>query len=794
MEAKIGEKRWDKAFEKPIYTAWKEQKRYAFDPATTKPVYSIDTPPPYINVPVHVGQVSTCILMDMFARYRRMRGYAVIFPLGLDRNGLPIEMAAEKRFKKRLTEVSREEAIKMCKKILEETSMASVESFLRCGISFNSWKIGKDIGDIYETDSPDFRALTQETFIDLWNKDLIYEDTRINNWCPGCQTTLADAEIIYEDRSSTFNDVVFKCKETGEELIIGTTRPELVCTCGMVIFHPDDERYKHLDGKTAITPAFDKEIPIKAHPMAQMEKGTGLVMMCSAGDLSDIRFFREMNLEPVIAINKDGTMNEHAGFLKGLKIKDAREKMIETLKEKGLLKAQKQTAHRTPLCERSKDEIEFIEMSEFYVKQLDYKNKMTELAHKLNFYSPKSRQILLDWIDSVSIDWPISRRRFYATEIPLWYCSACRQTILPPKGKYYRPWKEKPPIEACPNCSNKEFIGETRVLDTWFDSSNTPLYMLKYARNQKFFDEHAPATLRPQGKEIIRTWLYYTLLKCYLLTGKCIFKDAWINYHIVDDHGKKMSKSVGNVIDPKVILDKYGAEPFRLWAVIEGNLEQTDFRCNFERIEGAGKTLTKLWNVARFISMFPKPEKKPELTELDKWIIHETNELIKLAKNRYERYNFHNPSQAIKHFVWETFASHYLELVKNRAYNQENKFTEEEQNSGLYTLHYVLETVLKLWAPVLPMITFKLYESLTGKDIHAEEFPSIEQEFKSAFTKEELSEVNSAIWKVKKDAGKSLKSEIAEATIPEKFKSIEKDFIQTHHIEKLNYGDLNIKI
>lgn len=794
MDPKITEKRWDKAFEPAIYTAWKEKKRYAFDPATKKPVYSIDTPPPYVNVPVHIGQVSTYVLMDMFARYRRMRGYEVLFPLGLDNNGLPIEMAAEKKFGKRLTEVSREEALKMCAAILEEASMASVESFLRCGISFNSWKTGKDLGDVYETDSPDYRSLTQETFIDLWNKELIYEAARINNWCPGCQTTLADAEVIYEDRNSTFNDIVFTCKETGDELIIGTTRPELVCTCGMVVFHPDDERYKHLEGKTAISPIFNKEIPIKAHPVAQIEKGTGLVMMCSAGDLSDIRFFREMNLEPVIAITKDGTMNEHAGFLKGLKVREARKKMIDELKAKGLLKQQKQTAHRTPLCERSKDEIEFIEMSEFYVKQVEYKNKMTELAHKLNFYSPKSRQILLDWIDSVSIDWPISRRRFYATEVPLWYCSACRQVIVPPKGKYYQPWKEKPPIEVCPNCSNKEFIGETRVFDTWFDSSNTPLNLLKYARNQKFFEEHAPATVRPQGKEIIRTWLYYTLLKCYLLTGKCIFKDAWINYHIVDEHGKKMSKSVGNIINPKAILDKYGAEPYRLWAAIEGNLEKTDFRCSFERIEGAGKTLTKLWNVARFISMFPKPSKKPALQELDQWIMHELNTLIALAKERYERYDFHNPSQAIKHFIWETFASQYLEMVKNRAYNQEKVFNDAEQASALYTLHYCLETILKLWAPVLPMLTFKVYEELTGKDIHAETFPAVAQTFKPAFTKEALSEVNSAIWKAKKDAGKSLKAEMAEVTIPETFRAIEKDFMHTHKVPTITYGSLNIKV
>ncbi|MEM4264156.1 MAG: valine--tRNA ligase, partial [Candidatus Woesearchaeota archaeon] len=735
MEPKLKDKNWDKTFEPQIYNDWKAKEIYKFEKKGKKPVYSIDTPPPYVNTPVHIGQVTGYVMMDMFARYKRMTGHSILFPLGLDRNGLPIEMAAEKKFNIKLTQVTREKAIELCRKILEESSLASVESFLRCGIGFNSWKIGTELGEIYETDSPDYRALTQETFIDLWKKGLVYEDTRINNWCPGCQTTLADAEVIYKELPTKFNDIIFKCKETGENLIIGTTRPELVCTCAMVIFNPADDKYKHLEGKTAITPIFNKEVPIKSHPFAEIGKGTGLVMMCSAGDLTDIQFFREMKLEPVIAINKDGTMNAHAGFLEGLPVKEARNKMIETLKEKSLLVKQTEVMHRSPICERSKDPIEFIAMPEFYVKQVEYKTKMKELAHQLNFFEQKSRQRLLDWIESVSIDWPISRRRYYATEVPLWYCKNCNEPILPEIKKkpiYYQPWKENPPIKACPKCKGKEFKGEERVFDTWFDSSISPLYILKYNRDKKFFEKAMPCTLRPQGKEIIRTWLYYTMLKCYLLTGKLIFKDAWINYHITDENGKKMSKSIGNVIDPKDVLDKFGAEPFRLWAVIEGNLTKTDFRCSFERIEGAGKTLTKLWNIARFVSMFPEPEGKIKLTELDKWIIQETNNLIKLAKNNYEQYDFHTPATAIKNFIWETFASHYIELVKNRAYNEGNKFSKEEQNGGLYALHYCLDVLLHLLAPILPMITQKIYQELRGKDIHFEKFPEIKKEYKQA--------------------------------------------------------------
>jgi valyl-tRNA synthetase len=398
----IKEKNFTKEMGEKIFAEWRDSGAYKFDEKSKLPVYSIDTPPPYVNTPVHIGQVTTYVLMDFFARYRRMTGHEVLFPLGLDRNGLPIEIEAEKKFKVDFTKVSREEAIEYCRKMLEASSMESMDSFFKCGISFNSWKKGEKIGEVYETDSPSYRAVTQATFIDLYKKGLIYEDAKVTNWDPKLQTTIADSEITYENRPGNFYEIVFRVKGVpGKEgeVIIATTRPELVCTCAMAIFHPDDKRYAKLAGKTLITPVFSKEVPCKAHTAAEMEKGTGMVMMCSYGDLTDIRFFIEQKLEGKVAIEKDGTMNENAGFLKGMKIKDAREKMIEELKKKGLLKKVTPTnEHRTPISERSGAAIEFIEMPEFYLKQLDYKEKMKEIAKKVKFYSPKSRQILLDWI------------------------------------------------------------------------------------------------------------------------------------------------------------------------------------------------------------------------------------------------------------------------------------------------------------------------------------------------------------------------------------------------------------
>jgi valyl-tRNA synthetase len=802
----LSEKQWKKELEPALYTAWKAKQLFKLNESTTKKIYSIDTPPPYVNTPIHIGQATTYVLMDMFARFHRMTGFDIVFPLGLDRNGLPIEMAAEKQFGISVNKTPRVEFLRRCEEMLEASSLESVESFLRLGISFNSWEEGDHAGDLYKTDSASYRALTQATFVDMYNKGLIYESERTNNWCPGCQTTLADAEVEYAEISSFFNDIYFTVKETGEKIVIATTRPELIPAIGMVIYNPDDDRYKHLEGKTAIIPIFNKHVPIRAHPIAQIDKGTGLMMMCSFGDISDIRFFREMNLTPTICINKDGTLNQNAGEFQGLKTKDAQKKIIMKLSELGMLKGQKRIVHRTPVCERSKDPIEFIAMTEYYVKQVEFKEDMRKLTAHLSFYAPESRQIMLDWIDSVSIDWPISRRRFYATEVPVWYCKKCREVILAPKGKYVKPWKEPCPVKSCPKCQSNEFVGDERVFDTWFDSSISPLYILKYGRDDAFFKKHTPCTLRPQGKEIIRTWLYYTVLKDWLLTGKCIFSDVYINYHIIDEEGYKMSKSKGNGIDPRTILDKFGAEPFRLWTAVEGNLEKTDFRCSFDRIEGAGKTLSKLWNVARFIDMITPEEwavrfkgqsnrqlhnmiNHHKITPLDQWIINEINTINTYAKEHYEKYDFHGPAVRIRNFIWEAFASQYLELVKNRAYNQDNSFTQEEQASAIIALNYVLNTTLEILSPILPFITEKIYYDMRSLHIYDQEWPPVIAEVPMDLTKDDLEMLNSLVWKAKKDKSLSLKAEVASATIPEKFKFLEKDFKSTHAIKELKYGD-----
>ncbi|MEM7816171.1 MAG: valine--tRNA ligase [Candidatus Aenigmatarchaeota archaeon] len=790
MEPKLKESRWEKEFEEPIRQKWRKERVFAFNPKSRKPVFSIDTPPPYVNFPIHMGHAATYTIMDFIARFKRMCGYNVLFPLGLDRNGLPIEVATEKRFGISINNTPREKFIWMCKKLLEESSMESLESFYKLGHSYNSWNPGENPGDMYYTDSYAYRSLTQSTFIDLWKKGLIYTDNRTNNYCPKCRTTLADAEIEYKDMETDFVYVKWKIKETGETVVIGTTRPELLCTCGMVVYNPQDERYRHLEGKNAIVPLYEKSVPIKPHPYAKTEMGTGLMMMCSFGDYTDVRFFREMGIEPVYAIDSDGKMNENSGFLKGMAVEEARKFIIEKLEKGGLIEKKEKTVHRTPICERSKTPIEFIAMPEYYLKQLDIKEEIVKnVVGKTRFFAPRSKQILLDWINSLTMDWAISRRRYYATEIPLWYCK-CGEVIVPPKGRYYKPWKESPPVKRCPKCGGNEFRGEDRVFDTWFDSSISPLFILGYGRDNRFFKKVYPCSLRPQGKEIVRTWLYYTLLRCYQITGKQPFQNVWIHFHILDEKGMKMSKSLGNVIDPRDVIDKFGAEPFRAWCALEGNITLSDLKCSYERIEGGMKFLTKLWNVARFVSMFEPVEKPQRIMDIDLLMLQEISKLISYSRRHYESFDFSKPSARMKHFIWEIFASNYIELVKNRAYNQEGLFSKEEQESAIYTLNKILDLVLLVMHPVIPFITHRIYSDLRGKEIERESFPEPLKlpRKKTPFSVQDIMELNGKIWKAKKDRNLSLKTEIKEAVLPEKFRTAERDIVLTHNVKSVRWG------
>ena len=770
MEPKISEKVWNPELEKKILKQWEEEKIYDFVPQEDN--FTIDTPPPYPSGrPWHIGAAAHYSQIDMIARTARMAGKNVYFPIGIDRNGLPVELYTEKKHKIRMRETDREEFLNLCRNALDDLEAEMILIMKNLGIS-------GDFANYYRTDSEEYRTLTQSTFIDLWKKGQIYLANRPNNydWVSG--TTIADAEIIYEDLPTKLVYMKFKIKDTDQEIIIASTRPELVCACKTIIVNPKDERYTQYIGKKIIVPITNVEVELRTHHSAQQEFGSGAVMVCSYGDQNDVALFRELGLEEIVVIGLDGRMTKAAGEYSGLKPKQARTKIIQDLETNGLVEKIEDIIHRTPVSERSKIPIEIIPMEEYYLKQKESVEKIKKLGQEITFHPTMHKQILMNWLESINIDWPISRRRYYGTEIPIWYCKNCSEPYVPEPGKYYRPWNEKCPISNCTKCNSTEFVGEERTFDTWMDSSISPLFVSKFNVDNEFFNKVYPAAIRPQAKDIVRTWLYYTLLRCEQLTGKKPWSEAWIMGYGLDEKGMKMSKSKGNAIDPLPLIEKLGADTFRFWSASEIN-HGYDFRCNEQKIESNKKFLSKLWNVSRFLSSFPVIE-SGTLTASDKWVLSELDNLVKECKKGYDEYNFFIPAIAIREFTWNLFAAHYIEMVKARAYGI--GFSDEERDGAIFTLHKTLSTILKLLAPITPFITEHLWKILYSKEsIHKQKQVEPENiETQSDITKE-ITEFNSKVWNEKKSQSLSLKDSI-KIEIPKILEPFKKDLKSMHNL------------
>ena len=752
---------------------WESERNFEFKPSNSKNRnFVIDTPPPYPSgKPWHPGALTQYTQIDMTARAARMRGLSVLYPIGIDRNGLPVEIFAERKYRVQMRKTPREEFINLCKHALDDLEAYMIGLLKTLGIS-------GDYYNKYRTDSEEYRKLTQWSFIELWKKWLVYLANRPNNYCVDCNTTIADAEIEYEELPTFLVTNTFKVKESKAELPVATTRPELLAACQMLVVNPADGRYRKHIGKTAVVPIYNREVPIRGHKSVDPKFGSGVVMVCSYGDYNDVLLFREFKLKEIVAVDTDGKTTSAVGKYAGVPIKDARSQIIQDLQEMGVATKIEQIQHRTPLCERSHTPIEIIPMEEYYLKQLDFKPALKKLARKIGFHPAMHRQILFDWMDVLTTDYPISRRRYYSTEIPVWFCSKCGTPHLPKPGVYYRPWRDEAPFKKCKKCGNTKFVGETRTFDTWMDSSLSPLYITKYMRNAKFHSLTYPVTLRMQGKEIVRTWLYYTLLKCYQLTGREPFKHAWIGGLGQDAQGRAMRKSLGNFADPEPTLAKFGADAFRFWGASEASLGY-DFRYSEERIAGAGKFLTKLWNTCRFISSFPVPE-KAELTWTDKWMLNELGKLIQECAGAYERFDLFTVSTKMREFLWNVFASNYLEMAKGRAYG--DGATKGEQEAAWYTLHTVVKSMLLLLAPIVPYLTDYVWRRLYGtQSIHLEEFPKAQRFDVSEKVSQSIIDFNAQVWKTKRDKGLALKDPIA-AKIPANLKHFEKDLMRMHHI------------
>ncbi len=786
FKPKLTDKRWNIENEEILLKKWLEEGFYQPKFDFTKPFFSIDTPPPYASGIWHVAAAAHYVQFDFFARYFWMKGYNVYFPMGIDRNGLPIEIKVEQEFGVKAREMDREEFINLCRRKLDEYEKYILDVIRRTGMLAN-------YVEPYRTDSPEYRALTQATFIELWKRGLIYEDDRPTIWCPECYTPIAEAEVEYVKRTSKLYYIKFPYKDDPKKhIIIATTRPELIGATAAVLYNPEDERYKDLEDKEVLIPLYDYPVKVMPHSVVDPEYGTGMMMLSSFGDLEDVRLFRELNLEPRVLISPDGKMNEKSGKYRGLTVDEARKAIVKDLEENGFLVKVEPVEQNIPTCWRSKNPVEFIFVKALYLKQLEYKDELLKIIKDITFIPDFHKQLLINWINSLSIDWAISRDRYYGTEVPLWYCKRCGYPHVPEPGPYYQPWKDKAPFEKCVKCGYKEFVGDTRTFDTWMDSSISPLYIAKYSRDQKFFKHVFPITLRPQGIDIVRTWLYYTLLRVYLLTGKPAFKYVRLSGMGLDKYGRPMSKSLGNVVEPIPVIEKYGADAFRIWAASETKIGY-NYLYDEKKIVAARNFITKIWNISRFISNFlDKSEEMnvSELLEIDKHILKRLNRLIELADEEYSNLDSFNTMRELRFFVWEVFASHYLELVKPRLYNKNNVFSDEERASASATVHLVLKTILKILHPIAPFITDYIWRELYGgKPILNEPFPEpFDVDVKEDII-DDIMEFNSLIWKFKEENNIKKRDPLTKVVAPKKLEIGYKDLKIFHNIGELVFSN-----
>ncbi|MGC9071363.1 MAG: valine--tRNA ligase [Acidilobus sp.] len=753
LKPRIEEVRWEPSKELELLKIWQEERSQ--ESWEGKEILVIDTPPPYASGKWHVGGAAHYTQIDMVARYFRLKGYYVLVPFYADRNGLPVEVQVEKSYGVNAKDVAstpegRRKFLKLCREYLDRAEADLARVWRRLGCNFDYWRDG--------TDSPRYRTLTQTTFIDLFKRGLIYEAERPVRWCPRCGTTLAEAEIEYEEKDDYLYYIKYRLAETGEDLVVATTRPELIPACSALVYNPQDGRYKGLAGRKAIAPLFGHELAILEHPSVDVNFGTGLEMVCSYGDEDDVRLFRELGLRPKVIVNERGIMTEAAGFLAGLTVEEARKRAIAELERQGLLVKKERIRHTIPVCWRCKTPLQIINRTELFLRQLDYREKLKEIVERIEFRPVFHKRKLLDWVDSIAMDWPISRDRYYGTEIPLWRCQKCSSLLVPEPGKYYRPWEEEPPWSSCPVCgAPKEYlVGEKRVFDTWFDSSISMLYVTKWADDHEFYKRASTNVLRPQGEDIIRTWLYYTLLRVYQLTGRPAFRWVRVTGMGLDPKGRPMHKSLGNVIDPEPVVEKYGADAFRFWAASSARLGY-DYRYDEKKVLTGRNFATKLWNLARFISAFPEPgSAKP--TPLDEAFMALAQRYLDAAIKGYEELDVYEPAIQLYELAWNVFASHYVELVKDRAYSSE--WPAEEREAAWLTLHRVFKAILVLLSPIMPFVTDYIYRKLYGVSIHSQRLPerliSGPDLDRLASQAEKVIRIDNAIWSYKRQHGMRL--------------------------------------
>ena len=731
-EHKLEDKFNPKNFEEEIYKRWEEKEYFKPSEDKTKKPYTIVIPPPNITGKLHMGHALDETLQDILIRYKRMEGYNCLWLPGTDHAAIATEVKIVEKLKQQGIEkknLTREQFLEKAwewKKEYGGTILNQLKK-LGCSCDWSRERFTMDEG---------LSNAVKYVFIKLYEKGLIYKGKRMINWCPSCNTSISDAEVEFEEETTHLWHIRYKVKDEDKYLIVATTRPETMLGDTGVAVHPEDERYKDLVGKKVILPIMNKEIPIVADDFVEKEFGTGAVKLTPAHDPNDYAASQRHNLEIIEVFDENWKMGNLVPEYKGLDIYEARKRIVEKLQEIGALVKIEDYTHNVGKCYRCHHTIEPKISEQWFVKMKPLAEPAIKAVKdgKTRFIPERFDKIYYNWMDNIQ-DWCISRQLWWGHRIPAYYCTKCNNIMV----------TESIP-HKCEKCGNTEFTQDEDTLDTWFSSALWPFSTLGWPEQTEDLKYFYPTSTLVTGYDIIFFWVARMIFSAIEHTGEVPFKDVFIHGIVRDSLGRKMSKSLGNGIDPLEIIEKYGTDALR-FSLVLGISPGNDIRYMPEKLESAANFANKLWNASKFvlgnleeIDYDAMPQK---LCYEDKWILSKLNKLIKETTINLNNYDLGVWTQKVYDFIWGEFCDWYIEMVKPRLYDKENKTREAAQ----YTLNKVLGDSLKLLHPIMPFITEEIYTKLYNNDesIMISSWPQYSEEFNFAKEEKQIEKIKQII-------------------------------------------------
>jgi len=713
---------------------WMDKGYFRAEVDWNKEPFCIVIPPPNITGQLHMGHALDNTLQDILVRWRRMQGYVTLWLPGTDHASIATELKiVEKLAEEGLTknDLGREEFLKRAWQWKEQYGGRITQQLKKLGASLD-WSRER-----FTMDEGCSRAVL-EVFVRLYKKGLIYRGDRIINWCPDCKTALSDAEVEHEEEQGNLWYVRYPVKDSQESITVATTRPETMLGDTAVAVHPEDERYRHLIGKTVILPIMNREIPIIADEYVEREFGTGAVKITPAHDPNDFEVGVRHGLPWVCVMDEKGFMNHNAGKYQGMDRYEARKAIVEELKSLGLLEKVEPIKHNVGHCYRCGTVVEPIISKQWFVKMKPLAEPAIKAVKegRIKFVPERFEKIYFNWMENIK-DWCISRQLWWGHRIPAYYCQDCDYTMV-----------ERSMPERCTKCGSTNIKQDEDVLDTWFSSALWPFSTLGWPDETEDLKYFYPTSVLVTGYDIIFFWVARMIFSGLEHMGDVPFRYVFIHGIVRDSEGRKMSKSLGNGIDPLEVIEKYGADALRL-TLVTGNSPGNDMRFYWERVEASRNFCNKLWNAARFILMnmqssgIDKP-RKVKLELPDRWIISRCNRLIREVTDNLEKFELGIAVQKLYDFIWDEFCDWYIELAKPGLYGQDVELKE----SKLYTLTYVLSNVLKLLHPFMPFITEEIWQHLPNREcdsIMVSSWPKVREEELDAQAEEQMAAVMDAI-------------------------------------------------